>query len=237
MKLQEIEQITTAAKASGDIHSAICDFLGCSLEFKAAGNKVPPGMDGSVYNIRHEVEQWNNADAETQAGITAYKAAGNKDTHNDAAAAATAEAVDAQTNKENTNMTDEERAKLQAIAAELDAAVANAPATTAQDPAGTPDQTPPEVAPPEPVTPVPTDVPAATPTDTTTAPTDTTPPVVPTDTAAPPTDVPVTPPTDTTTTPADVPATTPADTAPATDGTSPIERRVTIRRKADQGLG
>ena len=76
MKKEEVEQITKDAKAKGgSIDSAIAKFLGLELEFKQAGNKVPPGCDGAFYNIRYEVEQWNDADKETREGIDAFRAA------------------------------------------------------------------------------------------------------------------------------------------------------------------
>lgn len=74
MKKQEIEQISKAAKGK-DLNAAIAAFLGCELELKAAGGKVPAGFEAAFYNIAFEVDQWNAADQETRDGIESYKAA------------------------------------------------------------------------------------------------------------------------------------------------------------------
>lgn len=76
MRKEDIEQITKDAKAKGgSIDAAIAKFLNLELEFKQADNSVPPGCDGAFYNIRYEVEQYNNADKATREGIDAFKAA------------------------------------------------------------------------------------------------------------------------------------------------------------------
>lgn len=74
MTKQEIESISKAAKKDG-MDAAIAKFLGLEVEFKAAGNAVPPGCESAFGAIRFEVEQWQNADADTRRQIEEYKAA------------------------------------------------------------------------------------------------------------------------------------------------------------------
>lgn len=74
MTKNEIDGMIKAA-AKGGIDRAIAGFLGLEVEFKAAGNKVPPGCESAFGAIRAEVEQWKNADSKTRAAIEQYKAA------------------------------------------------------------------------------------------------------------------------------------------------------------------
>jgi hypothetical protein len=74
MTKQEIEQIIKSAKGK-DLNAAIAAFLNVEVEYKAAGNTVPAGMETSFGAIAFEVEQWQNADAKTRKGIEEYKAA------------------------------------------------------------------------------------------------------------------------------------------------------------------
>ena len=73
MTKKEIEKINAAAKGS-DLKTAARDFLGLAKD--DASNSA-----AAVNGIVDEVTQWNEADAETRAGIDAYKAA--KDTSGD----------------------------------------------------------------------------------------------------------------------------------------------------------
>lgn len=66
MQLDEIKHVNKLAGKKGDLESAALKFLG--LETKA-------GSECAVNGIVDEVRQYNEADAETRAGIEAYKAA------------------------------------------------------------------------------------------------------------------------------------------------------------------
>ena len=59
----EIRELA-AKKHKGNINAAVCDWLGVSAEYKASGNKVPHGNAGAVYNIKDELERYEESDAE-----------------------------------------------------------------------------------------------------------------------------------------------------------------------------
>lgn len=78
MTRKEIEKVNELAKANGgDMKAAAREFL--ALPDNADNNAA------AVNGIVDEVEQWNEADEETRAGIEAYKAA--KDTVEETTAA------------------------------------------------------------------------------------------------------------------------------------------------------
>lgn len=78
MTPNERKEIRDLAKAKhkGNLDAAICDWLGLSVEFKAAGNEVPNGNAGAVFNIKDELEKLADSDAEHEAAaLEAAKAA------------------------------------------------------------------------------------------------------------------------------------------------------------------
>ena len=59
----EIRELA-AKKHKGNINAAVCEWLGVAAEYKASGNKVPHGNAGAVYNIKDELERYEESDAE-----------------------------------------------------------------------------------------------------------------------------------------------------------------------------
>ena len=59
----EIRELA-AKKHKGNINAAVCEWLGVATEYKASGNKVPHGNAGAVYNIKDELERYEESDAE-----------------------------------------------------------------------------------------------------------------------------------------------------------------------------
>jgi hypothetical protein len=59
----EIRELA-AKKHRGDINAAVCEWLGVAAEYKASGNKVPHGNAGAVFNIKDELEKYEEQDAE-----------------------------------------------------------------------------------------------------------------------------------------------------------------------------
>ena len=53
-----------AKKHKGNINAAVCEWLGVSAGYKASGSKVPHGNAGAVFNIKDELERYEEADAE-----------------------------------------------------------------------------------------------------------------------------------------------------------------------------
>ena len=53
-----------AKKHKGNINAAVCEWLGVSAEYKASGNKVPHGNAGAVFNIKDELERYEESDTE-----------------------------------------------------------------------------------------------------------------------------------------------------------------------------
>lgn len=64
-----------AGKHKGNVDAAVCDWLGLGAEFKAAKG-VPEGNAGAVYNIKDELEKYEDLDAEeSKAAAAAVTAA------------------------------------------------------------------------------------------------------------------------------------------------------------------
>jgi hypothetical protein len=60
---KEVRELA-AKKHKGNLDAAVCDWLGVSSQFRASGNKVPHGNAGAVFNIKDELEKYEEVDTE-----------------------------------------------------------------------------------------------------------------------------------------------------------------------------